>query len=144
MVYEIKFSNQTRENMPDTESYTIRLTKEQYLKLPELSIGNMGNKCQFYKEDFPEQIRNPKKTFPALWLCNPGWRLKEPENYLNPEVKLVFVCLDMKNDIWIAFPYFDLATVEDAYGSTVSVSCPAHAEVYRLDDEFIRFVKRFF
>lgn len=149
MLYEINFSQQSRHGLPDYAGNSIAITNEQYEKLPELSIGTVGNdKSKFYKKDFPEQVRHPEKYFPAIWISNDDWKVKPLENpsdwYVHANFYWVFVCLDVTENIWIAFTYHDAVTVDDAYCSTVSVSYPTHGDLYRLDDGCKELVKRFY
>jgi len=143
-MYKIRFDFQTESGIPDSESCSIVLTKEQYEQLPKLSIRGFRNDCVIHKKDFYEQVRNPKVHFPALWIFNDSWKLKNPEEYIDSSICMVFVCLDMNEDIWIAFKYYNLATIEDAYDSTVSVSYPAHGDVYALDEKSKEIIKQFF
>lgn len=148
-MYKIRFDFQTESGIPDSESCSIVLTKEQYAALPELSIDQFDENCGFSQQDFYEQVRHPNVSFPALWASNPAWQLEQPEEferqYSNPKYKWVFVCLDATEDIWIAFKYWDAATNEEVMSSsTVGVASPWHGDVYRLDDMSIQIVKLFF
>ena len=148
-MYKIRFDYQTESGIPDRESCSIVLTKEQYDALPEMSVNELGSPLTLIKEDFPEQVRNPHKFFPAIWFSNPAWQLNQPANfecqYANPEYKWVFVCLDIDEDIWIAFKYWDATTNEEMMSSsTVGVTTPWHGYLYRLDEYSKHFVKPFF
>lgn len=149
IMYKIRFDFQTESGIPDSESCSIVLTKEQYEALPELSVDQFDENCGFSKKPFPEQVRNPHVSFPALWASNPSWQLEQPEEferqYNNPKYSWVFVCLDSEKDIWIAFKYWDAAKNEEVMSSsTVRVSTPWHGDVYRLDTAGIQTVKQFF
>lgn len=137
MIYEIKFSEQSRHNTYDSDSVSIRLTLEQYESLPELSIETFNSKCKFEVKLFSEQVRHPSKYFPAIWISNDDWKLTDvaeiPDSYINNNIYWMFVCIDSVKDLWIAFTYYDLATVSESFASTVSVSFPSHGDVYKLD-----------
>ena len=148
MLYEIKFSYQSRDGYPDTEGDSIRLTAEQYPKLPELSAKTFDSGCIFAKREFTEQVRHPEKTFRAIWISNDQWTVEPLDSssdwYVYDEFYWVFVCLDILQDIWIAFTYHDAVTADDEYCSTVSVSYPTHGEIYRLDEGCKAIVRKFY
>lgn len=148
-MYKIPFDSQPKHGTPDTESNSIVLTKENFLNLPELHSADIFNEnCEYCKGFFFEQVRHSEQSFPALWIYNKDWKLKDASplsgGYLDDEIKWVFVCLDIKEDIWIAFEYYDRATLEDAYGSTVGVSFPSHGNIHRLDDNAKEILRRFY
>ncbi len=148
-MYKIRFECQTEAGLPDSESCSIVLTKEQYAELPTLSIKDIDSGSVFTKKDFPEQIRNPIISFPAIRITNPAWKLEQPEKfedqYANPEYEWVLLCLDLKNKIWIAFKYWNAATNADIMDySSVGVSYPWHGDVYRIDESIAAFTRCFF
>lgn len=147
-MFKIPFESQTRHNEIDVESGSIVLSKEDYLNLPVLSSEIFDAKTTYYRGDFFEQIRHPEKSYSAVFVKNPNWKL-EPATplsggYMDDSIKWVFVCLDNNDDIWIAFTICDRATFEDAYGSTVRVSYPSHGDVYRLDAKCLAIAHRFY
>ena len=148
MLYEIKFSAQSRHGLPDTDGDSIVLTTEQYLTLPELSIEMFDEQCEFVKRKFSEQVRHPEKSFPSIWITHPDWKveaIEDSENcYLHDNFNWIFVCIDVAEDIWIGFKYHDAVTIDDACGSTVSVSYPTHGEIYRLDEGCKELVRKFY
>jgi len=119
-----------------------------YQALPELSAEISNEKCEFCKGQFYEQIRHPTKSFPAVWITNDEWKLDDADKasgaYMNDSIKWIFVCLDINNSIWIAFKYYNLATVAESYGSTVNVSSPCHGDVYRLYSSCMEIVRKFY
>ena len=147
-MYKITFEEQPRHGEPDYEGPTITLTEEQYQHLPELSADIFNEKCEFSKGLFYEQVRRPTQSFPAVWISSDEWKLDEATEgsggYMDDSIKWVFVCLDIDNDIWIAFEYYNLATVAEAYGSTVGVSLPCHGDLYRLDSSCKDIVLKFY
>lgn len=147
-MYKITFYEQPRHGEPDYETGTITLTQAEYHDLPELSASIFNEKCEFKKGQFYEQVRRPTQSFPAVWIANDEWKLDKPDKsssgYLNDSIKWVFVCLDIDNDIWIAFKYYNLATVTESYGSTVGVSSPCHGDLYRLDPSCKDIVNKFY
>jgi len=148
-MYKIRFDCQTEAGIEDYESCSIVLTKEQYEALPEISVDKFDENCGFLQKNFQEQVRHPHASFPALWASNPNWVLEQPEEfehqYNNPKYNWVFVCLDVAEDIWIAFKYWNAATNEEVMSSSaVGVAYPWHGDVYRLDKESIQIVKLFF
>ena len=130
------------------EFNSINLTTKEYENLPELSPTVFNENCEFNKGLFVEKVRHPEESFPAIWITNDDWVLEDSSDssggYLDDTIKWVFVCLDVNADIWIAFKYYDAATVAEAYGSTVSVSFPCHGEVYRLDSKCKEIVRKFY
>lgn len=148
IMYKIRFDFQTQSGIPDSESCSIILSKEEYVALPEITVNEFDANTTFFKKEFTEQVRNPHGFFPAIWLSNPAWLLEQPEEfesqYNNPEYYWVFVCLDTVDDIWIAFKYWDAATIEEVFSSTVSVSTPWHGDIYCLDKGCKKIVKQFF
>jgi len=147
-MYKITFESQPRQGEPDYENGSIVLTEEDYKKLPELSIDIFNEECKFSKGNFSEQIRNPNKSFPAIWISNDAWDLGEASDlsggYIDSSIYWVFVCLDVAADIWIGFQFYDLTTVEDSFTATVGVSFPSHGEVYRLDSKCKEIVRQFY
>jgi len=144
-MYKITFEDQPRHNEPDVEFDSIVLSLEQYQMLPELPPDIFNEKCEFHKGEFYEKVRNPKQSFPAIWIYNEDWKLKEEDDmYMSNIVRWVFVCLDIEKDIWIAFTCYDLATWGDAYGSTVGVAYPRHGDVYCLDAKAKEIVNKYF
>lgn len=148
-MYKITFHKQPRQGIPDTEFNSIELTKEQYLSLPELSSDIFDEKCDFEAGMFTDQVRHePENRFDALWIYNDDWKmLRAPEqssDYLDDTICWVFVCIDEKEDFWIAFEFCDYATVEDAYCSTVSVTYPSHGPIYRLGEDCMAIVHHYF
>ena len=148
MLYAINFAQQSRHGMPDVDGDSIQLTKEQYLVLPELSHEMFDEQCEFAKKKFSEQVRSPEKSFPAVWITNPEWKVDPPQDsqniYVHKEFCWVFVCIDVAENLWIAFQYHDAVTIDDACCSTVSVSNPTHGEVYRLDEGCKELVRKFY
>jgi len=135
-MYVIRFDFQFRQGMPDEEVNSIVLTDETYEQLPVLSYDDtFDDDTVFFVKPFSEQVRHSQKTFPAICVTNPKWRLREDDHYLDDMVTWHFVCLDKAKGIWIAFKYWDAATDAEAYGSTVSVSLPCHGPAYRLDEK---------
>lgn len=149
-MYKITFEAQPRQGTPDYESNSIVLTKADYEKLPELSADIFDEKCKFLKGIFSEKVRMPTHCFSAVWISRDNWELEEPANaeltggYIHSIFQWVFVCLDAKENIWIAFKYYDLATIEDCFGATVGVAFPEHDEVYRLDEKCKEIVRKFY
>jgi hypothetical protein len=148
MLYEIAFSRQSRHGLPDTDGDSIRLTKEQYHTLPELSLETFDGQCKFVPKEFSEQVRHPEKSFPAIWISNDTWKVAPLDNtsdwYVHDNFYWVFVCIDVAADLWIAFTYHDAVTADDAYCSTVNVCYPTHGELYRLDEGCKELVRRFY
>ena len=148
-LYEIRFECQTEAGIPDSESCSIYLTKEQYATLPVLSIEDIDSNSTITRKDFTDQIRNPIRSFPAIRISNPLWKLEQPEKfedqYANPEYQWVLVYVDLINDIWIAFKYWNAATNADIMSySSVGVSYPWHGDVYRIDESLKKIVDCFF
>lgn len=148
MIYKIPFESQPRHNEPDVECGSIVLKKKDYRKLPILSSEIFDSNSSFSCGTFADQVRHPENTYSAIWVKNPNWKL-EPTTplsggYLDDSIKWVFVCLDKKDDIWIAFTFCDYTTREDVYGSTVSVAFPSHGDVYRLDKKCLAIAHRFY
>ena len=149
-MYRITFEAQPRQGTPDYETNSIVLTQAEYENLPVLSANIFDEKCEFSKGTFSEQVRAPVHTFPAVWISNDSWELEEPHNsdltggYMDSTFWWVFVCLDSKENIWIAFKYYDLATLEDSYCATVGVAFPDHSEIYRLDKKCTEIVRQFY
>ena len=148
-MYKITFDNQPRHDIPDEEYNSIVVTDESYKKLPKLSLTNFDDACKFSKGEFCDQIRHePEHRYPALWISNPGWKLEKSPgqsmDYIDDTIYWVFVCLNVKANMWIAFQYYDAASWDDAYGSTVGVSYPRHGPVYRLTKEHMKIVRKFF
>lgn len=147
-MYKITFHDQPRQGEEDYESGSITLTQEQYQNLPELSTDIFNEKCKFKKGSFSEKVRYPEVSFPAVWITNDDWHLGDAGDgtggYLDDKFQWVFVCLDMEADIWIAFKFWDCATVAEAYCATVSVSFPCHGKLYRLDSKCKEIVQRFY
>lgn len=148
MLYEIEFSNQSRDGYPDTDGDSIRITTDQYHKLPELSFETFDEQCNFARKNFSEQVRHAEKSFPAIWISNNSWEVPPlddtSDRYVHSNFYWVFVCLDVAADIWIAFTYHDAATVDDSYCSNVSVCYPTHGELYRLDAGCKELVRKFY
>ena len=146
-MYTIRFCDQTRQNTKDSERNSIILCEDQINSLPILSLETFTDKtklngpCQFITGTFYEKVRNPKAHFPAIWIRNDAWQLEDSDFYLDKHIRWVLICLDSKKDIWIAFEYYDIATADDVYGSSVNVSFPRHGEIYRLNDACKDFAK---
>lgn len=149
-MYKITFEAQPRQGTPDYEYNSIVLTKADYENLPELSADIFDEKCEFSKGIFSEKVRVPRISFSAIWISRDNWELEKPSDieltggYIDSTFWWVFVCLDTKDNIWVAFKYYDLATVEDAYCATVGVAFPEHEEVYRLDEKCKEIVRKFY
>ena len=140
-MYKITFHNQTRHNEPDTEFGSIIVNDLNVL--PVLSGKLFDENCSFHKGWFAEKVRHPEISFPALWIHNPNWKFNESW-MLDDRYSWVFVCLDEEKDVWIAFKYYDAASLGDAYGSTVSVSWPSHDTVYRLGDKCKELLNKYY
>ena len=147
-MYKITFEAQPMQGSPDYESGSIALTKEQYENLPYLSGDIFDEDCEIHSVSFREPTRHSNRFFPAIRISNDAWELDGASalsgGYMDPKIFWFFVCLDEKEDIWIAFEYYDLATLEDTYTSTVSVSFPTHGDVYRLDEICKEIVRKFY
>ena len=147
-MYKIKFEAQPRQGTPDYESGSIILTKEQYEKLPYLSGDIFDETCQIHSVTFREPTRHSNIFFPAIRISHDEWELKDDTEdsggYMDPRIFWFFVCLDKAADIWIAFDFYDLATLEDTYTSTVGVSFPTHGDIYRLDEKCKEIVRKFY
>ncbi len=149
-MYNIKFEHQLRQGEQDYECNSIKLTEDDYNSLPILEAKKIiDNNCTFKNEEFIEPIRHQSKSFKALWISNKNWNLESESKkfnggYMDTTIYWVFVCVDEKLDKWIAFKFYDLATVEDCYSSTVAVSLPTHGDIYRLDNDCMEIVRKYF
>lgn len=147
-MYNIRFDCQTEAGIPDYESCSIVLSKEQYEALPELPINTFDENCTFFMREFKEPTRNPSKSFPAIWVSNPNWQLEQPESfeeqYNEPEYNWVLVCIDTQKNFWIAFKFWNAATNAEVMDySSVGVAYPWHGDVYRLGDILKKVIKLF-
>jgi len=142
-MYKIMFESQPRHDEPDVERDSIELTKEEYAKLPKLAFKTFDRDCTFTPVMFSERVRHPQIEYPAVRVYNPNWQIDD-ENLIHKEFYWFFVCLDIEEDVWIAFKTWDEAYWCDAYGSTVGISEPRHGRIYRLDDGCKKVCKRFY
>lgn len=149
-MYKITFEKQPRHGELDVEYDSIILTDEQYHTLPTFPTAEkFDNNCKFNSGRFYEQVRHDHDvSWPAIWISHPNWVLpnnaSEAGGYLYDKIRYIFACIDEEKDYWIAFDYYDLATVEEAYGSTVGVAFPRHGTVYRLDADAFKIVRDFY
>ncbi len=146
-MYSIKFVQQLRQGVEDYEKDSIFLTEEDYNALPiidnrdckELLNGN----CTVNKKDFFEQVRHATKSFPAIWISNPNWKLPN-DIYVHNKIYFIFVCIDEKLDRWIAFKFYNLLTKADNSDAIIPVSLPQHGDIYRLNDDCMNIVRKFY
>lgn len=149
-MYKITFDNQPRHGEPDTEGNSIVLSQEKYEDLPVYHDPNIFNTNDIVikKGRFLEQVRHPEKSFPSVSFSTDlklhSGNVIEEGGYADDSITLIFVCIDEEKDFWIAFNFYDLATLEDAYGSTVSVSFPNHDTVCRIDEETKQAMRKYF
>lgn len=149
-MYKIAFDNQPRHGEPDTEGNSIILSQEKYEELPVFHGPNNFNAKDIVikKGRFSEQIRHPQKSFPSISFSTNlklnSENIIEEGGYVNDSISLIFVCIDEEKDFWISFNFYDLTTIEDTYGSTVSVSFPNHGPVYRVDEETKQAMRKYF
>lgn len=141
--YRIRFEQQVRDGFLDYESGSIYLTTKEYFDLPELSAERFPTDCKISKGEFPEPVRSPYYSLPAVFIKNDKW-IQKKKDVINPEFYWVFVCIDVEKDFWIAFEYGDAVDVGEAYGTTVGVSFPWHGDVYRLDESCMKIVRKFY
>ena len=142
-MYKITFDSQPSHCAPDVERDSIEFSREEYLSFPELPENIFDNNCKFEAVMFLEQVRHPKKEFLAIRIYNPEWKQNE-DKLINPWFYWFLVCLDVENDVWIAFKYWDEADWAEAYGSTVSISEPRHGKLYRLNAKCKNICKVFY
>ena len=148
-MFKMHFEAQTRHNQPDYESGSIVLTRERYNQLPVLSAEIFKDeRCTFHAGNLSEQTRHPEKKFPSINISHPDWRLEPAsENsggYLDDSISWKFLCVEPNEDLWIAFELWDSTTLGDVYFSTVDVSYPGHGPLYRLDEECMEIVHRYY
>lgn len=150
-MYSIKFVQQLKQGVEDFECNSIFLTEDNYKKLPiindEDSQEILNGNCTFEKKNFFEQVRRAKKSFPAIWISNEDWKLEQTnyyDKYVNDKIHWVFVCIDEKLGRWIAFKFYNLLTISDACDAIIHVSLPDHGELYRLNNDCMKLVKKYY
>lgn len=134
-MYRILFENQVAQGSPDYIYDPIYLTEADYDNLPVLDYDKFFDKdCVFKMVSFREPIRHEPRRFSAIRVENDKWNSDRYE-LMDPRVVWYFVCLNGRKNVWIAFKYWDEATLDDTMHATVGVSFPRHGDVYRLDDK---------
>lgn len=139
-MYKIRFEDMYRHDYPDLEGDSIVLTPKEYKKLPSFNFYKKEGNFKLQKGTFYEPVRNPVAHFPAVFITDPDWNgeldSEFSARFYYSGIKWILACLDVKKDYWIAFNLYDVAPLEESYGSTVRVCFPRHSQVFRVEEKY--------
>ena len=143
MATTIKLEHLLRQGVPDEPGSSFTVSREKYEELPVLpeNIFSKG-KWVMDKANFYEVSRLFEGCFPAVRLYNEK-EVLDVANIVDEQIYWYFVWVEAE-EIWIAFKYWNLNTLDESFDSTVRVSIPEHGEIYRLSEEAKKIVSKYY
>ena len=138
MATTIRLEHLLPQGEEDKGGCSFTVSREDYKDLkvmPEMNFSD--DSWTIEKATFKEIYRNHLNDDSACHLAVRFFKEKElmDDEYLHDRHKYWYAVWIKKEQIWIAFEYYDLASLDDTYTSTVEVSIPVHGEIYRPNEE---------
>lgn len=130
MATTIRLEHLLPQGEPDREGCSFTISRESYEELPVLpeKIFSSGN-WVIDRTDFKEVYRGSNSYRPAVKLYDE--REVIPNPLLMDDQIYWYILWIEEEKVWVVFKYYDLASLDDTYTSTVEVSLPEHGEIYR-------------
>ena len=140
----IRLEHLVRQGFPDEAGTSFDVSRETYESLPVLPENKFSGDNWVIKEgNFKEVYRGSDKRRPAVWLYDSSEKFGEDSDPVDDQIYWILLWVE-EEGIWVAFEYWNWATVGESYTATVEVSIPHHGDVYKLSEEAKNIVNKFY
>lgn len=133
MATTIRLEHLMPQGMPDEPGCSFTVSKETYDKLPLLPENHFKEGDWWLgRSEFHEVFRGSNIYRSAVKLYKED-DVVDGEDILDNQVYWYLVWI-REEEVWVAFEYYDLASMNETYNATVRVSLPHRGRIYRLNN----------
>ena len=144
MATTIRLEHLWGQGVRDDPGATFTVSREYYDKLPVLPENKfVGDNWVIEEASFKEVFRESNKRRSAVKLYDSNDVFGEDSDPLDNQVYWIFLWVE-EEGVWVAFEYWNWATVSESYTATVEVNVPYHGDIYQLSEEAKKIVNKIY